>query len=372
MLGVSARVVLFGATGFTGELTARALAQRGAQPLLVGRNAERVAALADELGTEHAVADAAGPRAEAQLAALLAPGDVLVSTVGPFVRWGEPAVRAAIAAGVHYLDSTGEPPFIRTIFERHSPAAAGAGCVLLTAMGYDYVPGNLAGALALREAGERAVRVDVGYFVSGDAAGQFSGGTRASAAGMLTEPAYAFRDGRWVSERTARHVRDFELDRARPAVSVGATEQFTLPRLHPGLRDVGVWLGWFGPGSRPLQVLSGVAVAATCVPGVRGAIGAVAGRLVHGSTGGPDAATRARARSRVVAIASDAAGAQLARVLVEGASPYDFTAQMLAWGALRAVDGGVSGSGALGPAEAFGLDELQRGAAEAGIARVAG
>jgi len=368
--GVSTRIVLFGATGFTGELTARALAERGARPLLVARNAARVGALAGELGLESAVADATAPGAEAAIAALLSPGDVLVSTVGPFVRWGEPAVRAAIAAGATYLDCTGEPPFIRSVFERHGPAATAAGSALLTAMGYDYVPGNLAGALALRDAGARATRVDVGYFVAGDGAGQFSGGTRASAAGMLTEPAYAFRDGRLVGERTARHVRDFELGGSRPAVSVGATEQFALPRIHPGLRDVGVWLGWFGPGSRPLQVLSGATAVAARVPGVRRAIGAATGRLVHGSTGGPDAATRARARSRVIAIASDAQGAELARVLVEGASPYDFTAQMLAWGALRAAAAGLSGSGALGPVEAYGLDELQRGAAQAGIRRV--
>ncbi len=366
---VSNRIVLFGATGYTGELTARALAARGAQPLLVGRSAERVGALAAELGMESAVVDATAPGGAGALAALLARGDVLISTVGPFARWGTPAVRAAIAAGAHYLDSTGEPPFIRTVFERHGPDAGES--VLLTAMGYDYVPGNLAGALALRAAGADAVRVDVGYFVSGDRAGQFSGGTRASGAGMIAEPAYAFRDGSLVSERTAKDLRHFELDRRRPAISIGASEQFALPRQHPGLRDVRVWLGWFGPASRQLQLISGATALATKLPGVRGAITGVTGRLVRGSTGGPDAATRARARSRVVAIASDAAGVALATIRVEGASPYDFTAEMLAWAAMRAADGGLQGSGALGPAEAFGLDELERGVAQAGIARTA-
>jgi short subunit dehydrogenase-like uncharacterized protein len=363
---VSARIVLFGATGFTGELTARALVAQGARPVLAARSATRVGALGTELGCETAVVDAEAGGAGA-IAALLEPGDVLVSTVGPFVRWGEPAVVAAVAARAHYLDSTGEPPFIRSVFERHGAPAAAATCGLLTAMGYDYVPGNLAGALALREAGARAVRVDVGYFVTGDAAGQFSGGTRASAAGMLAEPAYAFRDGRIVSERTARRMRRFELG---PAVSVGASEQFALPRAHPGLRDVGVWLGWFGPASRPLQVISGVTSLATRVPGVGRAISATAGRLVKGSTGGPDATTRAKATSQIVAIASDAAGAALATVRLRGASPYDFTGEMLAWGAMRAADGGLLDVGALGPVEAYGLDELEGGVAQAGIQRV--
>jgi short subunit dehydrogenase-like uncharacterized protein len=365
---VCARIVLFGATGFTGELTARELVARGAQPLLVGRSRARVERLAAERGVDGALADPPRPRGTDALAALLAPGDVLVSTVGPFVRWGEPAVCAAIAARAHYLDSTGEPPFIRTVFERHDAPAAAAGSVLLTAMGYDYVPGNLAGALALREAASGAVRVDVGYFVGGDASGQFSGGTRASAAGMLAEPAYAFRDGRVVTERGARHVRSFG---GRPAISVGASEQFALPRLHPELREVGVWLGWFGPASRPLQVLSGATALATKVPGVRRALVSTADRFVKGSTGGPDAATRAKARSRVLAIVSDAAGAELASVRLEGVSPYDFTAAMLAWGAMRAAGGALGGSGALGPVEAFGLEELEHGVADAGIARVA-
>jgi short subunit dehydrogenase-like uncharacterized protein len=367
---VCARIVLFGATGFTGELTARALAARGARPLLVARNAGRVRALAGELGLDSAVADATAADAPAAIAARLAPGDVLISTVGPFMRWGEAAVRAAIAAGAHYLDSTGEPPFIRAVFERHGPDARTAGSALLTAMGYDYVPGNLAGALALREAGEDAVRVDVGYFVSGDRAGQFSGGTRASGVGMIAEPAYAFRDGRLVSERTAKDFRHFDLGGRRPAISIGASEQFALPRVHPGLRDVAVWLGWFGPASRQVQLFSGTAALATKVPGVRGAIGAATARLVRGSTGGPGAAARARARSRVVAIASDASGDARATVRVEGASPYDFTAEMLAWASMRAADGGLSGSGALGPVDGFGLDELERGVAQAGIARV--
>jgi short subunit dehydrogenase-like uncharacterized protein len=285
--------------------------------------------------------------------------------VGPFVRWGEPAVLAAIDAGAHYIDSTGEPPFIRTIFERHGAAAEAAGVVLLTAFGYDYVPGNLAGALALREAGERAVSVDVGYFVGGGA--QPSGGTRASAVGMLAEPAYAFAGGRLVGQRTARSLRRFD---GRPAVSIGATEQFALPRVHPGLRDVRVWLGWFGPASRPLQAVSAATAIATRVPGVRGAISATAGRLVKGSTGGPDAATRARARSRIVAVASDAGGVPLATVRLEGENPYDFTGAMLAWGAISAAAGRLRSRGALGPVDAFGLDALEAGVAEAGIARL--
>ena len=110
--------------------------------------------------------------------------DVLISTVGPFMKWGAPAVRAAIAAGCTYLDSTGEPVFIRRVFEEFGPPAARRARALLTAMGYDFAPGALAGALALEEAGDEAVRVDVGYYALGGGPTSLSSGTRESVVGV--------------------------------------------------------------------------------------------------------------------------------------------------------------------------------------------
>jgi short subunit dehydrogenase-like uncharacterized protein len=366
-----ARIVLFGATGYTGELSARALVARGERPVLAARTETRVRALADELGDlEWALADVSRPET---VAALVGAGDVLVSTVGPFARWGEPAVRAAIGAGAHYLDSTGETPFIRTVFERFGPQAAAAGCGLVTALGYDWVPGNLAGALALRDAGEAATRVDVGYFMTGGGgAGAMSGGTRASAAGILLEPSFAWRAGGIVEERAGTRLRSFEVGPGKDwsGVSVGSSEHFALPRVAPSLRDVDVYLGWFGPLSRGVQAFSLGASLLTRVPGARAGVDALIGRLVKGSTGGPGAEARARTGSVILAEAFDAAGTRLATVRVEGVNGYDFTAAMLAWGAVTAAGGGLQGTGALGPVDGFGLDALQAGAAEAGIARV--
>jgi short subunit dehydrogenase-like uncharacterized protein len=178
------RIVLFGATGYTGRLTAEALVKRGAKPLLAGRSGGKLRDLAAELGgdLETATADVAD---RPSVAALVDPDDVMLSTVGPFVRWGGPAIEAAIAAGAHYLDSTGEAQFIREVFESYGPRAAKSGSALLTAFGYDWVPGNLAGALALEGAGEAATHLDIGYFVTGAGLGGMSGGTRASAAGVM-------------------------------------------------------------------------------------------------------------------------------------------------------------------------------------------
>jgi short subunit dehydrogenase-like uncharacterized protein len=360
------RIVLFGATGYTGRLTAGALVARGERPLLAGRNGELLAAMASGLGgLETAIADVSEP---ATVRALLDPSDVIVATVGPFARFGDAAAEAAIEAGASYLDSTGEPAFIRRVFEHFGPPAGAAGAGLLTAFGYDWVPGNLAGALALREAGEGATRVDVGYFSTGGTGGM-SGGTRASLAGAMVDPAFEWREGIRACRPAAR-VRTFDAaGKERPGVSVGSSEHFSLPRLHPGLREVNVYLGWFGGASRAMQAFSAINAQITKIPGVRAGITALTGRFVKGSTGGPDAEARAGTGSTIVAIAYSPDGDELASVTVTGVNGYEFTGRILAWGASTAAATGMLAAGALGPPEAFGLDQLEAGCAEAGISR---
>lgn len=364
---MAGRIVLYGATGYTGELTARALVDRGAKPVLAGRSAEKLERMAAELGggLETATADVSDP---ASVRALVEPGDVLVSTVGPFARFGTPAVEAAIDAGATYLDSTGEPAFIRRVFEHWAPPAEVAGVALLTAMGYDWVPGNLAGALALEEAGEAARRVRTAYFATGDF-GQ-SGGTKASTAGALVEPGYAYRDGSLVSERAAVRVRSFDAaGRTRQAISAAASEHYALPRSYPRLTEVDAYLGWFGDRSKAMARAAAVTTALMRLPGAKSVAGAITDRFVKGSTGGPSAEQRTGAGSYIIGEALDGGGEILAEVHLAGADGYDFTARMLAWAASRAIETPIEAKGAIGPVEAFGVEALEAGAAEAGIAR---
>src|SRR5215210_3388478 len=363
---MAGRIVLFGATGYTGRLAAESMVERGLKPVLAGRTQAKLDTLAAELGgeLETQTADVADPPSVTKL---VERGDVLVTTVGPFARWGQPAAAAATSSGASYIDSTGEPEFIREVFERYGPAAEQAGIGMLTAMGYDWVPGNLAGGLALDRAGELATRVDVGYFITGSGA-SMSGGTRASMIGAITAPAFGYRDGRVQTERGAKRVRSFKVgSKDLSGVSVGSSEHFTLPRTAPRLREVNTYLGWFGPASRAMQGMSACTSIAMKVPGVEGLWNAAGERFVQGSTGGPDAEARAKSGSRMVAIAYDAAGRELSEVHLKGVDGYTFTGRMLAWAAERAAGGGLRGTGALGPVEAFGLDQLVAGCAEAGI-----
>ena len=359
---MASRIVIFGATGFTGRLVAERLAAQGASPVLAGRSDESLRALAEPLGLEWRTADAMRRNS---VFALLEPGDVLVSLVGPFVKWGEPALRAAIAAKGVYVDSTGEPPFIRRVFEEFGAPAERAGAALLPAMGYDFVPGALAAALALEEAGPDALRVDVGYYAFGAGV---SAGTRRSAVGIMFEDGFAFRGGRVQPARLAERVRSFRAKgKDRDAISIGGAEHYTLPPVHPTLLEVNVYLGWFGALARPLQAGSLAGSVALRVPGVRGALKAAGDRLVEVG-GGPD--QPAGGISWAVAEAYDAAGERLAEVHLSGSEPYALTAGILAWAARRAAAEGVRGTGALGPVEAFGLRELEAGCREAGLERV--
>ena len=358
------RIVVLGATGYTGRLTAERLIAHGARPVLAGRSAERLDALAGALGggLETAVADIGRPET---LQGLVARGDVLVTTVGPFARWGRPAVRAAIDAGARYLDSTGEPPFIRSIFTEWDAPARTAGATLLTAMGYDFVPGALAAALALREAGEEeAVRVDVGYYALGGGPSSMSRGTRASIAGIALAPSFAFRSGAIRTVRSAERMRAFDVKgKARPAVSVGGAEHFTLPAAFGHLREVNAYLGWFGPLTKAVALSTLATSAVQRVPGARAVMQGAGERLMALTPSRSEASTGS-STSFIAAEAYAADGTRLESVRLTGADGYAFTAGFLAWAARHSV----TGAGALSPVTAFGLDALTAGVAEAGIA----
>lgn len=388
-VAASGRVVLFGATGYTGRLTAEAMVRRGLAPVLAGRRAEAVEELARELEPLGEIggvrtADIAEP---ASVAALVGEGDVVATTVGPFTHYGRPALDAAVAVGAHYIDSTGEPAFIRAVFQEYGPPAAIVGSALLTAFGYDYVPGNLAAALALTDAvdaGHVPGAVEVGYFVRGMRGGSMftaaSGGTKASIAAAMLEPTHTWRGGGLTLLRSASAARSFDVaGRERQALSVGASEQLALPRQWPSLADVDVYLGWPSAMSRPVQAGSAAVSAARSVPGLGAAVGrgisAAASRIAPGSTGGPTAEDRAGARTWAVAeVWAEGSrrghGEPVARVEVEGPSPYDLTGELMAWAAGELAGGRVSGAGALGPAEAFGVQGLADGCAALGLVRV--
>jgi hypothetical protein len=135
---------------------------------------------------------------------------------------------------------------------------------------------------------------------------------------------------------------------------------------------VNAYLGWFGPASRGMQALSACTSIGMKVPGAEKLWSAATERFVQGSTGGPDEAARAKSGSHIVGIAYDSAGRALSEVHLQGVDGYTFTGRMLAWAAERAASGGLKATGALGPVDGFGLEELTAGVAEAGLSEEGG
>ena len=123
--------MLYGANGYTGDLIAREAVRRGQKPLLAGRNAEEVEKLARELGCEWRAFDLANID--------LSGVKLVLHCAGPFIRTSKPMVDACLAAGVHYLDITGEVAVFEAIFARDEEARR-RNVLLLPGAGFDVVP----------------------------------------------------------------------------------------------------------------------------------------------------------------------------------------------------------------------------------------
>ena len=182
-------VVLFGATGFTGALTAEYLAAHAdlasapARWALAGRNPakleavrERLAAIdpaASELSLLHAdVGDPASLRRVAESAR------VVISTVGPYIHYGEPLVAACAAAGTDYVDLTGEPEFVDLMWLRYHDQAQRTGARLVHSCGFDSIPYDLGVLFCVDQLPEHVPLTIEGFVRAG---GTFSGGTYHSA-----------------------------------------------------------------------------------------------------------------------------------------------------------------------------------------------
>jgi short subunit dehydrogenase-like uncharacterized protein len=178
-------IVVYGATGFVGKLTAQYLAREGgpARIALAGRSKERLLAVRDTLGEAAQswpiiAADASQPSTLNDLAART---QVVVTTVGPYARYGLPLVAACAAAGTDYADLTGESMFIRNSIDLYHKQAVDTGSRIVHACGFDSIPSDLT-VYALHRRTVEDGTGDLGdtNFVLRGLSGGVSGGTVAS------------------------------------------------------------------------------------------------------------------------------------------------------------------------------------------------
>jgi len=176
-------IVLYGASGFTGKLVAAYLNE--AHPdvtwAIAGRNRQKLDALRRELNRSElpiVIADSADP---ASLAAMAASTKTLISTVGPYAKFGTPVLEACAQEGTHYCDLTGEAQWMAEVYERIEPIAKASGARLVHCCGFDSIPSDLSVFFLQKQFKER-----FGTYAThvtgrmGRAAGGVSGGTVAS------------------------------------------------------------------------------------------------------------------------------------------------------------------------------------------------
>jgi len=205
-------LVLFGATGFTGGLTAEYLA-RHAPPscrwALAGRNLAKLTAVRDRLtAINPAAADLPLLQADAAdreaLREVATSTRVVISTVGPYIHHGEPLVAACADAGTDYVDLTGEPEFVDRMYVLHHARATETGARLVHSCGFDSVPHDLGALFTVGQLQPATEPVAVRGFVR--AGGTFSGGTFNTVLTAMSRPramAAAARERRAVEPQPA-------------------------------------------------------------------------------------------------------------------------------------------------------------------------
>lgn len=184
-------VVLYGATGFVGRQTVAYFASHpqvkalGLNWALGGRSADRMEAVKKACGAKHAGIVVAEAHDVAAMDALARNTSVVLSTAGPFDLYGSALVAACVRHGTHYVDITGETPWVHGLIARHHAQAARDGTRIIPFCGFDSIPSDLSTWLAQQTMqsrhGEPCTSVKAAFSVRGG----FNGGTLASMFNML-------------------------------------------------------------------------------------------------------------------------------------------------------------------------------------------
>jgi short subunit dehydrogenase-like uncharacterized protein len=346
-------IALYGATGYTGRLVASALAASRADFVLSGRNRERLEALSASLDGTPGVRSATLDDPHS-LRSLLDGCAAVIDCAGPFSLHGEPVLRAAVETGTHYLDTTGEQPYIRMAFERYGPLAQRAGVAAIPAMGFDFAPGDMLASLVAEGMGE-IDEVTLAYAESGFS---FTGagatrGTMLSALGAITGGDLEWRKLQWLPAPRGIGASSFDfgepLGRRRMA-RYPAGEQITVPRHIPTRRVRTVITSStlaphprLGPAMRLLAPPTALAMRTPA----RRALESLIRRLPEG----PSEEQRAAARFTIVCEARR--GQQVRRGRLTGRDIYGLTAALVSEAARIASGRDFRGRGALAPSQAF-------------------
>jgi short subunit dehydrogenase-like uncharacterized protein len=353
-------IAVYGATGYTGRLVAAELAEAGADFVISGRSQEKLAALASQLGGEVRTQPASIDD-PASLRDLLSDCSAVIDCAGPFVLYGEPVLRAAVETSTHYVDTTGEQPYMQMAFERYGPAAAGAGIAVIPAMGFDFVPGDMLSSLTA-EGMEEVDELTVAYAWFDF---QASRGTTTTALEILDGTGVEWAGGGWRPAKLGKASFDFPEPIGRERMLLYPSgEQISVPR-HIAIGRMRTLLSasTFAPHPKldfVMQLLAKPTGLALRTP-LKKALKAGVARLPEG----PSPERRAACRYTIVCEARR--GEEMQRGVLRGRDTYGVTAALIVKGAIIAAEGGIERSGALAPSQAFNPHDFLAGLERFGI-----
>ena len=336
------RLLVYGATGYTGKLVAAEAAAKGVDVVLGGRDADKLKAVAEPLGFEtRSVALNDGPRLRAALEDVAA----VLHIAGPFSATAAPMVSACLATGTHYLDVTGELDVFETL-ARRDDEARDAGIALVPGVGFDVVPTDCLAAYVASQVPE-PLRLHLAI------AGMGSGVSRGTAKTLIEFVGRGLairRDGVIAYLPIGSLKRDFDFG-AGPVRAIGMPLGDVATAFHStGAPNIETYMVASGGIPRALRMARLVA------PLLR--LGAVQSflkaRVDRGAPEGPSEQDRTGTRTTIVAEVEGVEG-QRARAMLETPSPYDFTATA-ALAALQQVAQGGTSPGYHTPATALGAD----------------
>jgi short subunit dehydrogenase-like uncharacterized protein len=341
-------IAVYGATGYTGRLVVAELAEAGADFVVSGRNPEKLEALRSGLGLE-APAVTARLDDRGSLRNLLADCATVINCAGPFVLVGEPVLRTAVETQTHYLDTSGEQPWMKLAFERYGPGAADGEVAVIPAMGFDYVPGDMIAALTADGMGEvDEVTIAYGWFDF-----EPTRGTMQTTLETLGGDAVEWRKLQWLPAEKPLGPASFDfpapIGRQR-MLRYPAGEQITVPR-HVATRRVRTLLtaSTFAPTPRlaPLMQLLARPTGLALRTPLKRALRAAVARLPEGPS------EKRRAACHYTIVCEVTRGKDVQRGSLHGRDPYGITAAMIARGALEVSRSGFAGRGALAQSQAF-------------------
>jgi short subunit dehydrogenase-like uncharacterized protein len=340
-------IAVYGATGYTGRLVTAELAEAGAELVLSGRNRRKLDALAQNTEGEVAVREATLDD-PASLRALLADCAAVVDCAGPFVRYGEPVLAAAVETRTHYLDTTGEQPYMKLAFDRYSSAASDAGVAVIPAMGFDYVPGDMIASLTAEGMGELD-EVTLHYCWQGFVPSQ---GTARTTLEIVSDPGVEWRDGIWQRAQGGVNRGTYEFPAPvgrRGMIRYPAGEQITVPR-HIPTRNVRTTINASAFASEKLAPLFAVMMRPAGLA-MRTPLKRVAQAAVSRLPEGPTVEQRERMLSTIVCLAKRGDVQRMG--VLSCRDVYGLTAAAIRQGAMIAAGPDFQGRGALAPSQAF-------------------